>query len=301
MKVQLRSGNNPITLKGISFQEAYLLIEVVGDDILGNNSVDLTQLRTTINLQQAGLQASTSFNAVGPAFKHLMDSPNSTSLTDCGWEITTGTTCRGFLRGNTSYLATVKVPILQGGYILRGDDCCDLNIEVLSRLFSDNTSSNSYVYLVTEEANGIVQTDINLPRYEPIDNSRQQVSYSYDGASEIYIINAAPREYDPSTAAFTSVEVRSAYVTDRFDSATIDGLVPTRVASTKAFGSVPLYKVEPNALYDVQINASINTPNVITGAQFIYVNTVISGRTLVARAAAHSAKIQKRNLVKRGL
>jgi len=298
MKVQLRSGNNPITLKGQSFQNAYLLIEGVGAAALTNTDFLLTNLRATINLSQAGVQGATSFNAVGPVAKYCLDAKDPSTWTNMSWN-PSGTTVRGVLRGGTTTQCTIKVPILEGGYILRGDDCCDLNIEVLTGLFSANVSANSYVYLVTEEANGIVQTDINLPRYEPVDNSRQQVAFSYDGASEIYLINTAP--YSATTNPFTSVEVRSAYVNDRFDAGTLDSLRSVRIATTANQGSSILYSVEPNALYDVQVNSSINTSLVTTGANFIYVNLVISGRTLVARAAAHSRKIQKRNLVKRGL
>lgn len=298
MKVQLRSGNNPISLKGQSFQSAYLLIEGVGASALANTDFTLTNLRTTINLTQAGVNGSTSFNSVGPAAKHLLDSKDPSAWTNFSWN-TNGTQARGILRGGTTTQCTIKIPVLEGGYILRGDDCCDLNIEVLTGLFSANVSANSYVYLVTEEANGIIQTDINLPRYEPIDNSRQQVSFSYDGTSEIYLINTAA--YSATTNPFTSVEVRSAYVNDRFDAGTLDGLRYTRIAQTANQGCAILYSVEPNALYDVQVNSSINTSLVTTGAQFIYSNMVLSGRALIARAASHATKIQKRNLVKRGL
>lgn len=297
MKVQLRSGNNPLTLKGIAFDKAYLLIEGQGAAALTNADFNLTQLRATLNVKQAGVEGSTSFNAVGPVIKNLVDAKDPALYANYTFAAA-GTTCRGALRGGTTTQSTIIVPLLEGGIILRGDDCIDLNIEVLS-VFNANSQANSYVYLVTEEANGIVQTDINLPRYEPIDNSRQQVSFTYDGASEIYFLNSAP--YSATTNPLTSIEVRSAYVNDRFDAGTLDGIRPLRIASTANQGNNKLYSVEPAALYDVTINASINTANVTTGANFIYVNSVLTGKYLAARGLAQSVKIQKRNLVKRGI
>jgi len=297
MKVQLRSGNNPLSLKGISFDKAYLLIEGQGAAALTNADFNLTQLRATLNVKQAGVEGSTSFNAVGPVIKSLVDAKDPSAYANYTFAAS-GTTCRGALRGGTTTQSTIIVPLLEGGYILRGDDCIDLNIEVLT-VFNANSQANSYVYLVTEEANGIVQTDINLPRYEPIDNSRQQVSFTYDGASEIYFLNSAP--YSATTNPLTSIEVRTAYVNDRFDAGTLDGIRPLRIAATANQGNNKLYSVEPAALYDVTINASINTANVTTGANFIYVNTVLTGKYLAARGLAQSVKIQKRNLSKRGI
>lgn len=298
MKVQLRTGNNPLTLKGQSFDSAYLLIEGVGAAALANTDFNLVNLRSTITVKQAGVEGTTSFNAVGPTVKGLLDSKDPSAYTNCSFAAT-GTTCRGILRGGTTTQSTIKVPLLEGGYILRGDDCIDLNIEVLTGLFSANSQANSYVYLVTEEANGIVQTDINLPRYEPIDNSRQQVSFSYDGVSEVYFINSG--SYSATTNPLTSIEVRSSYVNDRFDAATLDALRPVRIGQTANQGNSKIYAVEPNALYDVQINASITTANVTAGANFLYVNTVLTGKYLTVRGIAQAQKIQKRNLSKRGL
>lgn len=297
MKIQLRSGNNPLTLKGISFDKCYLLIEGQGAAALTNTDFNLTQLRATINVKQAGVEGSTSFNAVGPTIKCLIDMKDPSAWTNYSWALT-GTSCRGVLRGGTTTQSTIRIPLLEGGIILRGDDCIDLNIEVLS-VFSANSQANSYVYLVTEEANGIVQTDINMPRYEPIDNSRQQVSFTYDGASEIYFLNSGA--YSSTTNPLTSIEVRSAYVNDRFDAGTLDAIRPLRIAQTANQGCSILYSVEPAALYDVTVNASINTANVTTGANFIYVNTVLTGKYLAARGLAQSVKIQKRNLQKRGI
>ena len=298
MKVQLRSGNNPLTLKGQAFDRMYLLIEGVGADALSSEDFNLVNLRSTITVKQAGVEGTTSYNAVGPVAKNLLDSKDPSAWTNNEFD-TNGTTCRGQLRGGTETQCTIVVPLLEGGYILRGEDSVDVNIEVLSGLFSENSSDNSYVYLVTEEANGIVQTDINLPRYEPIDNSRQQVSFSYDGASEIYFINTG--EYSATLNPLTSIEVRSAYVNDRFDAATMDSLRPIRIGQTANQGSSKLYAVEPNALYDVQINASISTALVTSGANFLYINTVLTGKYLTVRGITQAQKIQKRNLSKRGL
>lgn len=298
MKVQLRSGNNPLTLKGQSFDRMYLLIEGVGAAALTSADFNLVNLRSTITVKQAGVEGTTSFNAVGPVAKALLDSKDPSAWTN-NFFVAGGTTCRGILRGGTATQSTIVVPLLEGGYILRGDDCVDVNIEVLTGLFSANAAANSYVYLVTEEANGIVQTDINLPRYEPVDNSRQQVSFSYDGASEIYFINTAT--YSATANPLTSIEVRSAYVNDRFDAGTLDSLRPLRIGQTANQGSSKLYAVEPNALYDVQINASITTSAVTAGANFLYVNTVLTGKYLTVRGITQAQKIQKRNLSKRGL
>jgi hypothetical protein len=298
MKVQLRTGNNPITIKGDSFGRAYLLIEGVGAAALTNTDFNLTNLRATMTVHQAGVTGTSSFNAVGPAIKELICSADPSAWTNFSWAAT-GTTARGILRGGTTTQSTIKIPLLDGGYILNGDDYVEFNIEVLSGLFSSNSSASSYVYLVTEAANGIIQTDINLPRYEPIDNSRQQVSFSYDGASEIAILNSAP--YSATTNPFTQVEVKSSFVQDRFDAGTLDALRPTRIPQTAIQGCAKLYFVEPDALYSVTVNSSINTGLVTSGANFIYVNTVLTSKGMLIRGIAHAEKVQKRNLIKRGL
>lgn len=299
MKVQLRTGNNPLKIQGQSFGRMYLLIEGVGADQIGKEDFKLQNLRSTITVKQAGVEGTSSFNAVGPVAKALLDDANPKAWEANQWA-NTGVTCAGIPRNTTGTQTTIVAPLLEGGVILRGDDCIDLNIEVLPELFGANVSANSYVYLVTEEANGIVQADINLPRYEPIDNSRQQVAFSYDGISELYLINSASFD-GPTSDPFTSIECRSAYVNDRFDNGTLSALRYTRLNTTSFTGNSKLYAVEPSALYDVQVNASINTSGVITGANFIYVNTVLTGKYLTVRGISQAQKIQKRNLQKRGL
>lgn len=302
MKVQLRTGNNPIKLQGQSFGRAYLLVSGVGDNPIKPTDFQLQNLRSTITVKQAGVEGTTSFNAVGPTVKGALDSNNPDYLKSLNIDGTTGTACAGvYIQGSGDLQTTFFIPLLEGGYILRGDDCIDMNIEVLPEFFQPNVRNNSYVYLVTEEENGITQTDINLPRYEPIDNSRQQVAFSYDGISELYFINSNLANYTVVYDPLTAIELRSAYVNDRFDNGTLQSLRLKRTNQLVSQGNYKLYSVEPNALYDVQVNASINVQGVLQGTAFVYVNTVLTGRNLLARGIAQATKIQKRNLQKRGL
>ena len=203
MKQQLRIGSNPIVLSGTSFGRAYLLVQGVGAAAITNTDFDLNYLRTQIEISQAGIKDSTAFNAVGPVTRAINELPFTTSSTSTvtfgqpNWHVSSnGQTLGGVNTDVASGLTSVfYIPLLEGGYILKGDDYIRFNIDVLPTFFSANVTAGSSVYLVTEEANGIVQTDVNIPVYEPITTDKQSPAFSYDSVSVCQFLNAALNFY----------------------------------------------------------------------------------------------------------
>jgi hypothetical protein len=316
MKQQLRIGSNPITLQGTSFGRAYLLVQgVSASEGITLESFQLQYLRTQIEISQAGVKDSTAFNAVGPVTRAVNElpyavhtDPTYSSSDTPSWNISPdGQTLAGIYTSPSiagQYKTSVfYVPLLEGGYILKGDDYIRFNIDVLPTFFNGDVASGSSVYLVTEEANGIVQADINIPVYEPITTDKQSPSFTYDAVSEVAFLNGVETKYatfnylvDPLQA----VDFRSQFVTEQFD-------IQTLYAKNLYQNSNPLtnshaiYYVEPSALWDVQIGLAINTSNVTIGSQFLYVRKVLTGAALVQRAAMQEAKITKTSLRKRGV
>ena len=234
MKQQLRIGSNAVKIQGQSFGRAYLLIHGYGASTLVNTDFLLTNLRIRIDLQQADVKESTSFNAVGPVAKGILDYAKADYFTQLGLA-NNGQSCIGKLLAGSTTQSTFAVPLLDGGYILRDEDYINFVIDVLPTFFTANTTSGSSVNLVIESANDINQIDINLPVYEPITNDRQSPAYTYDACSEIALINAVAN-YTFATEPFTSIDVRSKHVSDSFDMYTLSDKRADDIDQTAIYG-----------------------------------------------------------------
>jgi hypothetical protein len=238
---------------------------------------------------------------LGDVYKRqgLLDKLNPNAWTDNGLA-TNGQSVRGVLNAGSTTTSTFTIPLLDGGYILKGDDYININIDVLPAFYSANSTAGSSIYLVTEEGNGITQTDINLPIYEPITTDKQSPAYYYDGVSEIALINAV-NNYTLATNPFQSVDVRSQYVNERFDSDTLSARRYDTLIQTATNGCSKIYYVEPSALWDVQLGLSINNTLVTSGSQFLYVRKVLTSPNLVRRAIQHENKVVTQNMKHRGV
>ena len=299
MKQQLRIGSNAVKIQGQSFGRAYLLVQGVGAAALTNTDFLLTNLRIRIDLQQADIKETTSFNAVGPVAKGILDYAKADYFTQLGLA-NNGQSCTGKLLAGSTTQSTFAVPLLDGGYILRGDDNINFVIDVLPTFFTANTTAGSSVNLVIESANDIQQTDINLPVYEPITNDRQSPAYTYDACSEIALINAVAN-YTFALEPFTSIDVRSKHVSDSFDMYTLSDKRADDIDQTAIFGSSKIFYVEPSTLEQVQCNLNITTANVTIGSQFLYVRKTLMSTQLSARSIAHQNKIESRKMLARGV
>jgi len=308
MKQQLRIGSNPIVLSGTSFGRAYLLVQGVGAAAITSTDFNLNYLRTQIEISQAGIKDSTAFNAVGPVTRAINELPYTSNPIGSGfpsWNVATnGQTLGGVFTDHASGLTSVfYIPLLEGGYILKGDDYIRFNIDVLPTFFTANVTAGSSVYLVTEEANGIVQTDVNIPVYEPITTDKQSPAFSYDAVSVCEFLNAVETPsagWQYTTDPLQAVDFRSQYVTEQYDINTLYAKNLVSVANPLT-NSHTIYSVEPSALWDAYIGLAINTTNVTIGSQFLYVSKVLTGSSLVQRAVEHEAKILKTNLKMRGV
>jgi len=307
MKQQLRIGSNPIKLEGQSFGRAYLLVQGVGAAAITNTDFSLPNLRAQIEISQAGVKDSTAFNAVGPFTRLLLEKPYvniAATPTQPDYNVASnGQTLGGFKTISTGLQSVFIIPLLDGGYILRGDDYIRFNIDILPTFLSANVTAGSSVYLVTEEANGIVQADINMPVYEPITTDKQSPAFSYDAVSEVAFLNGVEANADSfqtTTDPLQSVDFRSQYVNEQFDIQTLYGVNLVKLGNPLT-NSHPIYYVEPSALWDCQIGLAINTTNVTIGSQFLYVRKVLTSPNMVQRAVAQESKITRTSLRKRGL
>lgn len=306
MKTQLRLGSDQKKISAISFSRAYLLVQkqqnVPGAAAL-DTDLDLTKLRISIDINQAGVEASTSFDAVGPTMKGLLSTKNPNATTSVSFA-NSGTTCAG-LQTSSADMQTLDIPLLDNGYILKGGDYVTFNIDIIPGFFSSTCDTSSSVYLIVEPDSDVEQLDMNLPVYYPITADKNSPSFTEDAVSEIKLLNSA-RYALLTSQPFASVEVISNHCNDRFDSVTLEQLRWTKETQllqggTIVNGSNSLYDVEPSALTDVQINCGITTTAVSTGANFVYVSRVVSSPKLVKRAIAHNRKVAVSKAKRRGM
>lgn len=309
MKQQLRLGSESITLTNKSFGRAYLQFQLVTDTTAGtddNTNLDLSKVRISIDLKQGGVRETSSFNGVGPVALEILKSVNPLYDGDINLNSTTGLTCQGapvYAISATSDLKLVKIPLLWGGYQLKADDSLTFNIDQIPGLYNSACSAGSTAYLVIEEANDINQSDINLPYYFPITADKNSPSFSLKGSSEIMLLSTT-RTSTLSNAVFTSCEVRSSHVNDRFDLYTLAQLrfdKKITVTAANYFESTNIYNVEPSALSEVNVDLGINSTQVVDGAQFLFSSKVLFAPEIAMRAIAHSSKVTQRKLNLRGL
>ena len=299
MKQQLRIGTNSINLKGQAFGQAYLLVQGVGAAALTNADFLLSNLRIRIDLQQSNLKDSTSFNAVGPLHKGAIEYQYPDYLTNLDLSAN-GQTLRGVLLPGSTTQSSFTIPLLNGGYILRDEDYINFVIEVLPSFFTANSTNASSVNLVIESDNDIEQADVNLPVYEPITTDRQSPQFSYDSVSEVSLINA-DNAYTFATDPFVSIEVRSKHLADTLDSYTLYDKRLSQMTQALPNGNTQVYNFEPSTIDQVQINLNIDTTNVISGSQFLYVSKTLYSPVVAVKAIAHAEKVQKRKMLVRGV
>ena len=301
MKQQLRVGSNSIKIQGQSFGQAYLLVQGVAPATLTVADFVLTNLRIRIDLNQADIKESTSFNAVGPVAKSCFDAVHPSFVSDMTFNAT-GQTCMGKLLSGSTSASAFRVPLLDGGYILRGDDNINFVIDILPGFFTTNSTQSSTVNLVIESANDIEQIDINLPIYEPITTDRQSPGYNYDACSEIMLLNAVNgSNYNFAGDPFNSIDVRSKHVSDYFDSNTLADKRSFDTDQSARLGTSSIYKVEPSTLENVSVNLSVNTNAVTPGSQFLYIRKTFFSSQVSARSISHQNKVSSRKLNSRGI
>lgn len=295
MKRQIRLGEDSFKVQGKAFKRAYLLLQkqMNAGQAQTSGDINLPSLRAQILVEQEGASVSTSFNAVGPVLKYCAYNPNEEAFTEHLFAAS-GTSCRGLVTGTLTSL--VIIPLLET-FLLKGGDCITFNISTLSSIWGANVDVNaSGIYLVIEEGNDLEQLDINVPSYEPITIDKQSPSWQYNGISRIAVLNgnsANPVNY---------VEITSQQVNERFDTNQQDVLALDQGKIGLAnLNSVRIYDFEPSCITDVTVNMNVDTANVATGANFLYVEKVVSDKGLVYRAIAHSEKVKERKLKQRGV
>ena len=300
MKSQLRIGSDSKKFQSIAFKRAYLLVQKI-PNVVGVSSdldLDLTKLRTSIDLKQGNVQDSTSFDAVGPTVLGAMKSNNNTTLVSCGFN-PSGLTCEGIQAGSSDTY-TLEIPLLWGGYILKGQDELTFNVDIIPGFFSSDCDNNSSVYLVVEPDSDVTQLDINLPIYYPITSDKNSPSFNEKAISELYLINSARYDFALSQP-YQSIELKSQWVNDRFDSVTLEQKRFHCDNQVGINGNNTIYNVEPSALTDVEINLGVVTTAVTTGANYLFVSRVLTSEQMMKRAIVHNRKVLERKASFRGV
>jgi hypothetical protein len=308
MKQQLRLGSESIKVVNKSFGRAYILFQLVADTGAGvddSTNIDLSKVRISIDLKQGGVRETSSFNAVAPVGLGRLKTISSNFSNAVNIDTASGVTCQGQYIGDDGgaiNYRNVQVPLLWNGYNLSADDCITFNIDQIPGLYNTACATASTAYLVIEEANDVVQTDINLPYYYPITADKNSPSFTVKGASEVMIIsNTLKPNFQDSI--FTALEIRSGSVNDRFDLYTLAQLRYDRAIdlSSPLYESTNVYNVEPSALNDVQVDLAVNTTSVVDGAQFLFISKVLFAGEMAYRALAKTSEIQNKKLKLRGL
>lgn len=305
MKIQLRQGSESHTIKAQSFKRAYLLIQSVGDTALSvpsTSDIDLTKINVTLELNQGGRLYTSSFNGVAPACVGAMKQRAFESVDSLNFA-SSGLTCQGqFVEpaGVNPFINNVYIPLLWGGYNVKGDDYFKIIVNTNPGFFGGANTNSSSFYLVTEESTDVNQIDVNIPYYYPITIDKTNPQFSEKACSEIYLINSAP--YSFATQPFQSIEVRSKYVNDRFDNYTLETL-SRELGEGRKFdkGCNQVYNVEPSTLEDVQINLDVNTAVVVNGAQWLFVSRTGFSVELLEKATEREHKINVSKAIARGV
>lgn len=306
MKIQLRQGSESHTIKAQSFKRAYLLIQSVGNaptDAPTDADINLSQLNITLELYQGDRLYTSSFNGVAPVALGALKQRATGSVNSYNFA-NTGLTCQGqpiqANGGGNVYLNNVFVPLLWGGYNVKGDDYLKVIVNTNPGFFGGANGNSSSFYLVTEESTDVNQMDVNIPYYYPITIDKTNPQFSESACSEIYLLNTAP--YTFGTQPFQSVEVRSKYVNDRFDNFTLETLC-NDIGEGRSFdlGCNEIYNVEPSTLEDVQINLDVNTSVVANGAQWLFVSRTGFSTAILEKAVERETKINVSKAIARGV
>ena len=306
MKIQLRQGSESHTIKAQSFKRAYLLIQSVGNtptDAPTTLDINLSQLNITLELYQGDKLYTSSFNGVAPVALGAMKQKLFESVRSVNFDAS-GLTCQGqFVQTNGAgnvYLNNVYVPLLWGGYNVKGDDYLKVIVNTNPGFFGGANTNASSFYLVTEESTDVNQLDVNIPYYYPITIDKTNPQFSESACSEIYLINTAP--YTFATQPFQSVEVRSKFVNDRFDNYTLETL-SREIGEGRQYdlGCNEVYNVEPSTLEDVQINLDVNTAVVVNGAQWLFVSRTGFSTAILEKAVERETKINVSKAIARGV
>ena len=309
MKRQLQNGNDYLEIKDTSFKRAYIYVnKVLQEDAESSyKDIDLRQMTITIEATKEGVVKSTSFNAVGPAYKYAYTSGNvaSSNILFGNQEPTTsGYSVNGVIAPDGS--SFLVLPLLEN-FILKGSDKVKISVQWQREKFfvesSDSTASQ--VYIVLEQGNDIVQLDMNLPEYIPVTNNIQNPSWSFGSLSRLYFLGMSVNSPINSTV-FQSDQIKLEL--DRQDLnvlalenlTNIGGTLPSAFVSP-SLSSIRIFDVEPSAVTKCVINLNINTDEVVTSMNYIYIEHVVTSRAIAVSGLAQADKIRRRKLNFRGL
>jgi hypothetical protein len=309
MKRQLQNGNDFLEIKDTSFKRAYIYCNKVlqADSDSTFEDIDLRQMTITIEATKEGVVKSTSFNAVGPCYKYAYTSGNvSGGIIEFGNQ---EPTTSGYCVNGTSApdgSSFLVLPLLEN-FILKGSDKVKISVQwQREKFFVGSSDSNaSQVYIVLEQGNDLVQLDLNLPEYIPITNNIQNPSWSFGSLSRLYILGMS-RNSPVNSTVFQSDQVKLEL--DRQDLnvlalenlTNIGGTLPSSFVAP-SLSSIRIFDVEPSAVTKCVINLNINTDDVVTSMNYIYIEHVVTSRAIAVAGLAQSDKIRRRKLNFRGL
>jgi hypothetical protein len=311
MKRQLQNGNDFLEIKDTSFKRAYIYVNKVNlpDELGSFTDIDLRQMTITIEATKEGVVKSTSFNAVGPCYKYAYTNgaPFSADLIQFG---NNEPTTSGYLINyddDTQAGGFLVLPLLEN-FILKGADKVKISVQWQREKFFAGAgvdSSASQVYIVLEQGNDLVQLDLNLPEYIPITNNIQNPSWSFGSLSRLYLLGMS-RNSPINSTVFQSDQIKLEL--DRQDLNVLAYENLTNVGGTfpvpqsqPYLSNIRIFDVEPSAVTKCVINLNINTEEVVTSMNYIYIEHVVTSRAIAVAGLAQSDKIRRRKLNFRGL
>lgn len=309
MKKQIQNGNDFLVLKDCAFQQAYIHLIAVptAGNVLDSKSINLQTFIITIEAQNEGIKKTVSFNGVGPAMKYTVDNPSVVAKADINWNDLQPT-----FKGISNYgivdeNSFMKLPLLEN-WILKGSDYVKISVQWnKSNVFQSMADPNlSQAYICTKEGNDITQIDMNLPDYIPINNTTQSPSFSWGSISRMYLLTSI------NSNPFNSINFNSEQVHLELDSddlalmayennvRIIPSLSPPDVESFQS-SMIKIIDVEPSAITKVNVNMSIDTASVTSNCSYVYIEEVITSKSITLKGLAHAKKVERRKLSFRGL
>lgn len=311
MKKQLvnNSSQDTIELMNTTVGKTFLVINAVNDTNNTDNtdtSINLKNIRISLSLTQGGKTISSSFNAVGPAALAASMGSQGT-VSDLGFA-STGTTATGVqtrAKGVSNPQETALViPITLTPYQLKGNDKLCIDIDLVDGHFGADADSSSKVYFYTSDENNSNSFDMVLPHYRPIQDDKQDDSFTIPMASQIAILDTAATSYDSEALAVSNIAIDSRHYDDKFEEHKFVGESLLKHGSLDGLATgnnFMLLDTFPATIDGCKVDLSINTANVTSGAQFVYYLGHQASTVVAKRGQNRIEKIAKKKLQVRGL
>lgn len=311
MKKQLvnNSTQDTIVLEKGTFGRTYLVIHAINNTNNTENdptAIELKNIRFNLELTQAGKTISSAFNAVGPAALSVLQGQN---VSPAAYSFASdGTSCAG-VQTRAAGVAngqetTLVIPITLTPYQLKGDDKLCIDIDLINGHFENTVDTNSKIYFYTEDQVNTNSFDMVLPHYLPIQDDKQDNSFTLPMCSQIALLDTVQSTYNSEALSVPRFAIDSKFYDDKFEEHKYVAMNMLKYGHSNGLttgNNFMLLDTYPTTIDGVKIDMSIETSNVTSGAQFVYYLGHSANTTVAKRGVKRNAKVITRKLSARGV